>query len=188
MSLRPLALSALLLAASVLAAQAPSAAQSSHPGIDVYGGAAFTSSNPSPANIGGGGGVDIRLRGQLAAAFELTMVRGTSSIVNNITVTDLLIGPRFGGRISSHSSIRPFADFLAGGQHLSNSSDHHSWYYTTGTGAALAADGGLDIPFTHRLALRAEAGYLYSRFTVAGSPGSVSNNRLRGGAFLVYSF
>lgn len=152
---------------------------------DVYGGAAFTGNNPAGGNFGAGFGIDRRFTRWVGAAGEYTFVQTSCCVVNNIVLSDFLGGLRL--HLPSSGRVRPFADFLAGGQYLSNSSNHHSWYYSNGGGPAIAADGGLDIALTRRLALRNEAGYVYSQFATFGGP-SQSNNRWRAGVYLVFHF
>lgn len=111
--------------------------------------------------------------------------RTSCCVVNNITLMDFLGGPRFTLPVSGR--VQPFADVLAGGQYLNNSSNHHSWLYTNGGGPAVAADGGLDIALTNRLSFRGEAGYVYSRFAEFALP-SVNNNRWRAATYVVFHF
>ena len=154
---------------------------------EIYGGAAFTGSNPSGATYGFNAGIANNFARWLGAAGEFTLVETSCCVVNHIVLTDYLVGPRVQMPFGRMGNISPFADALFGGQTLTNSSNHHSWYYETGTGPAIAADGGLDVRLTDRLAIRGEAGYLYSRFAVFGMPG-VSNSRWRAATGAVFRF
>jgi hypothetical protein len=109
---------------------------------------------------------------------------GTAGVANSTTLFDYLAGPRIS--VNRNSRISPFADFLAGGQYLHNGSTQHSYYYANGGGAALAAEGGLDVRLTRHLALRAQAGILHSTF--ATPPTTTSNNGFRAASFLVLRF
>ena len=140
----------------------------------IYGGPTFSGDNPSGATFGAGFGIAGNFSRWVGAGGEFTFIRTTCCVVNNIVVTDFLVGPRF-ARPFGHSRVSPFADFLFGGQHLSESSDHHSLFYNSGSGPAVAADGGLDLSLTRRVAFRGQAGYLYSRFSSEG--GAVGNSR-----------
>lgn len=153
----------------------------------VYGGPVFTGSNPSGATFGFGFGVAGDFTRWIGAAGDFTLVQTTCCVVNHIVLTDYLFGPRVQIPMSHFGKVSPFADVLFGGQTLTNSSNHHSWYYVTGTEPAMAADGGLDIRLSHRLAIRSQAGYIYSRFAVAGTP-AVSNSRWRAATSLVFRF
>ena len=154
---------------------------------EVYGGAAVTGSNPSGATYGFNAGITRNFVPWIGAAGDFTLVQTTCCVVNHIVLIDYLVGPRVQMPFSRAGKISPFADVLFGGQTLINSSNHHSWYYETGSGPAIAADGGADVRLTHRLAIRAEAGYIYSQFAVGGTP-SVSNSRWRAGTGLVFRF
>lgn len=154
---------------------------------EIYGGPAFTGSNPSGATYGFGVGVASHFTHWLGAAGDFTLVQTTCCVVNHIVLTDYLFGPRVQLPFARTGKLTPFVDVLFGGQTLNNSSSHHSWYYTTGSGPAIAADGGLNVRLTGRLSIRGNAGYLYSHFAVAGMP-SVSNSRWRAGTSLVFRF
>ena len=80
----------------------------------------------------------------------------------------------------------PVADVLFGGQRLNNSSNHHSYLYNNGSGAAIAADGGLDLRLTSRIAFRGELGLVHSQFSQ--TTGSVSNDGWRAATYVVYHF
>ena len=56
--------------------------------------------------------------------------------------------------------------------------------YRNGGGAALAADGGVDVRLTRHLAFRAQVGFVHSSF--ATTPTTASNDRWRAGTFLVF--
>jgi len=161
--------------------------ESAYRRYEVYGGAAFSGSNPSGDTFGGGFGVAGNFRRWAGVLGKFTFVRGTHSVVNQITLTDYLVGPRIAKPFSASSHLSPFADVLFGGQTLNNSSNHHSWYYTNGTGAAIAADGGFDVRLTSRVAIRGELGLVHSWFSTFGS-GSVSNDRWRAATYVVYHF
>lgn len=150
----------------------------------IFVGAAFTSNNPANGTVGLGGGASFHLYRMLEVLGEFDSYVGTGGAANTTALFDYLIGPRV---VFAHSSrLSPFADFMAGGQYLHNGSTQHSYYYANGGGAAVAADGGIDIRLTSRLALRTQAGFIHSVF--ATPPTTTSNNRMRAGSFLVYRF
>lgn len=155
---------------------------------EIYGGPVFTGSNPSGDTFGGGFGVAGNLTRWSGVLGEFTVVRGSCCSVNNITLTDYLVGPRIARPFSASSHLSPFADVLFGGQTLNNSSNHHSWLYNNGTGPAIAGDGGLDVRLTSRLAIRGELGLVHSRFSRGGVSGPVSNDRWRAATYVVYHF
>ncbi len=150
----------------------------------IFVGAAFTSNNPANGTVGLGGGASFHVYRMLEAVGEVDSYIGYPGTANTTTLMDYLVGPRFSANRGSRFS--PFADFMVGGQTLHNSSTQHSYYYANGGGAALAADGGIDIKITCRLALRAQAGFIHSTF--ATPPTTTSNNRMRAASFLVFQF
>ena len=155
--------------------------------LQVYGLAEFNGSNPVGEGAGFAVGVAGDLRPWLGLAAEVRMARTLSAVVDNITVSDILAGPRFMLPLGRRSRVTPFADLLGGLQYLTNSSNHHSWYYTDGGGPAVGGDGGADFSLSRRLAARVQAGVLYSRFSASPGP-AVSNTRLQAAAGLVYRF
>ncbi len=180
----------LCLSGSLAFSQVHSATDASAPlgHWQIYGGPTFTGSNPSGATFGGAGGIGFDVAHWVAVMGEFSMVRTTCCGVNNITLTDYMVGPRVGLPLRRSSRVVPFADVLFGGQYLANSSNHHTWYYSSGGGWATAFDGGADVRMTNHFALRAEMGYVFSRFSVAGGTGPVSNSRWRAAPYLVYRF
>ena len=162
-------------------------AESSLQRFELYGGPAFTGNNPSRATFGAGFGVAGNLNRWAGVLGEFTFVRDTCCVVNHITLTDYLVGPRI-GMLTASSRLSPFADFLFGGQTLHNSSNHHSFFYGNGSGPAIAADAGLDLRLSHRLAFRGQAGYVHSRFATSGGSPPVSDNRWRAATYVVYRF
>jgi len=151
---------------------------------DFYAGGAFTGSNPSNATTGFGGGAAFRLYRMVGIAAEFDSYIGTSGVANSTALYDYLVGPRISFNRSARLSA--FADFLGGGQYLHNGSTQHSYYYGNGGGAALAADGGVDVRLTRHLAFRAQVGFVHSSF--ATTPTTTSNDRWRAGTFLVFRF
>ena len=178
----------LLLSGSLAWSQASQLGESGYRRYQIYGGPMFTGSNPSGNTFGGGFGAGGNFARWAGVLGEFTLVRGSCCSVNNITLTDYLVGPRIGKPWSASSRLGPFADVLFGGQTLNNSSNHHTWTYSNGTGPAIAADGGLDVRLSTRLAFRGEAGFVHSRFSIAGPSGSVYNDRWRVASYLVYRF
>jgi len=154
---------------------------------EIYGGSAFSGGNPSGDSFGGGFGFSGNFTRWAGALGEFTILQHTCCVVNSITLTDYLLGPRIAKRLSASSRVTPFADVLFGGQTLLNSSNHHSWEFNNGSGPAIAGDGGADISVTSRLALRGEFGFIHSRFSRLGAS-AVSNDRWRAGTYIVYRF
>jgi hypothetical protein len=174
-----------LLATPVLSAQAPSGSGAADLRNDVFVGAAFNGDNPSGASTGVGGGADFHLIGPLGADGQVAVYSNGTNGTNTITLVDYLFGPRVQARLSSH--VAPFADFLVGGQTLSNSSRQHSYYYSNGIGFAAAGDAGADVRLARRIALRGQFGFVFSEFAVS-SPGPSGNYRWRAGVNLIYRF
>lgn len=123
-------------------------------GVLCFAGGAFTGSNPSNATTGFGGGAAFRLYRMVGIAAEFDSYIGTSGVANPTALYDYLVGPRISFNRSARLSA--FADFLGGGQYMHNGSTQHSYYYGNGGGAALAADGGVDVRLTRHLAFRAQ--------------------------------
>ncbi len=181
MRLLPALTSILLVAPLWCGAQAPAV-----PRNDLFAGAAFTGSNPaSNGTAGVNGGADFHLIGPLGVDGQISWFSAGNGAANTTTIVDYLVGPRAQARLSTR--VAPFADFLVGGQTLSNSSSQHSYYYTNGSGFATAVDAGADIRLTRRIALRGQAGFVFSEFAVVGAS-PVGNYRFRGGVNLVYRF
>ncbi len=188
MHARRISLALLLLSGIPVLSQVHPATESQYRRYEIYGGAAFTGSNPSGATFGGGFGVGGNFNRWAGALGEFTLVRTTCCVVNNITVSDYLVGPRIGRPLSASTRLSPSADVLFGGQTLNNSSNHHSWFYGNGTGPAIAADGGLNFRLTSRLSFRGQAGFVHSRFATSGGLPAVSNDRWRAATYVVYRF
>lgn len=182
-----ISLSILLLSGALAWSQAHPLAESANRRYEIYGGPVFTGSNPSGDTFGGGFGVAGNFTRWAGVLGELTFARGSCCVVNNITLTDYLVGPRIARPFSASSHLSPFADVLFGGQTLNNSSNHHSWQYNNGSGPAIAADGGVDVRLTSRFSFRGQIGLVHSRFSVFGSP-AVYNDRWRAGTYVVYHF
>lgn len=178
----------LLLSCAVVWPQGRPLSEAGRDRWEIYGGPAFTGSNPSGDTFGGGLGAAGNFTRWAGVQGEFTFVRGLCCEVNNITLTDYLVGPRIAKPFSASSRLSPFADVLFGGQTLNNSSNHHSWLYNNGSGSAIATDGGFDVRLTSRLAFRGEVGMVHSQFSRGGVLGSVSNNRLRAATYVVYHF
>ena len=162
-------------------------AESNPQRFEIYGGPAFTGDNPSGATFGAGLGIAGNFNRWAGALGEFTFVRDTCCVVNHITLTDYLVGPRI-GMLAASSRVSPFADFLFGGQTLNNSSNHHSFFYGSGSGPAISADAGFDLRLSHRLAVRGQVGYIHSRFATSGGSPPVLNNRFRGATYAVWRF
>ncbi len=156
---------------------------------EVYGGLALTGPNSSDARWGGGGGICGYPLRWLGVQGDFSVAEGNTGSTNNTTLTDYLAGPRLARRLSQSVQVSPFVDYLVGVQHLNNASTQHSYYYATGSGAAQAADGGMDIRVNSRVAVRAQAGGVFSHFAVAGgSTNGATNIRWRAGVYLVFQF
>ncbi len=181
-------LACLLLTGGFAWSQGHAATESDNHRWEIYGGPAFTGSNPSGDTFGGGFGVGGNFLRWFGALGEFTLVRGTCCGVNNITLADYLVGPRIAKPFSRSTRVSPFADFLFGGQSLSNSSNHHAWFYGNGSGPAMAADGGLTLRLTNHLALRGQMGYVYSRFATSGGLPPINNSRWRAATYVAYRF
>ena len=150
----------------------------------IFAGAAFTSNNPANGTVGFGGGASFHVYRFLEIAGEVDNYIGSPGVANTTTLLDYLAGPRIS--LNRNSRLSPFADFMAGGQSLHNSSTQHSYFYANGGGAALAGDGGVEIELTRHLAVRAEAGIIHSNF--ATPPAKTSNNSMRAESYLVFRF
>jgi hypothetical protein len=150
----------------------------------IFVGAAFTSNNPANGTVGIGGGASFHVYRMLEIAGEVDSYIGSPGSENTTTLLDYLVGPRIS--FSRNSRLSPFADFMAGGQSLHNSSTQHSYFYANGGGAALAGDGGVDVKLTRHLAVRAEAGIIHSNF--ATPPTTTWNNSMRAGSYLLFRF
>jgi len=179
---------ALLSLAAPAWSQAHSFTESQYQRFEIYGGPVFAGSNPTGDTYGGGFGVGGNFARWAGVMGEFTLLRGSCCSVNTTTLTDYLVGPRVAKPFSASSRLGPFADVLFGGQTLNNSSNHHTWMYSNGTGPAIAADGGVDVRLTRRLAIRAELGLVHSWFIPGGGGGTVSNDRWRAASYVVYRF
>jgi hypothetical protein len=155
------------------------------PRNDIFVGAAFNGDNPSGANTGVTGGADFHLLGPVGVDGQVGFFSNGTNGTNTITLIDYLVGPRVQERASDRVAM--FADFLVGGQTLNNSSNQHSYYYTSGSGLATAGDAGADVRLTRRIALRGQFGFVFSEFAVS-SAGPNGNYRWRGGVNLIYRF
>jgi hypothetical protein len=176
----------LLLSGLPLCCQTETGKGPSAPSGDLYGGATFTGSNPaSNTSAGFGGGVDFRAYKWLEAQVDISGFFATSGVANLTSTVDYLVGPRISNP-HSVSRLKPFADFLIGGQTFHNGSTQHSYYYSNGSGLAYAVDGGADIRLTRHLAVRGQAGFISSRY--ATSPTTTTTYRWRAGTFLVFRF
>jgi hypothetical protein len=179
-------LSFVLLSGSLAGAQAQPTKESTPSTGDFYGGGTFTGSNPaSNASAGFGGGVDVRAYKWIEIEGDISTFFATSGSANLTTTVDYLAGPRVSKPLSV-SRLSPFADFLVGGQTFHNGSTQHTYYYGNGSGLAFAGDGGVDIRMTRHFALRAQGGFISSRY--ATPPTTTTNIRWRAGTFLVYRF
>jgi hypothetical protein len=175
----------LVFASSLASCQVSPHHESSNPtNGDLFFGAVFNSNNPGNGTAGLGGGASFRVYRVLEVVGEFDSYIGSPGVANTTTLLDYMVGPRFS--MNHGSRLSPFADFMAGGQYLHNGSTQHSYYYANGGGAALAADGGIDIRLVRHLALRAQAGFIHSTF--ATPPTRTSNDRLRAATFLVFRF
>ncbi len=183
-----ISISALLLSGTLAWSQAHPMSESGYRRYEIYGGPVFTGSNPSGDTFGGGFGVAGNFTRWAGVLGEFTLVRGGCCVVNNITLTDYLVGPRVAKPFSASSRLSPFADVLFGGQTLNNSSNHHSWLFNNGSGPAFTADGGLDVRLTARVAFRGQLGLVHSRFSQSGGLGPASNDRWRAATYVVYHF
>ena len=187
MRVHKVSLSVLLLLGACAWSQAHPTSEFNDRRFEIYGGPVFTGSNPSGDTFGGGFGIAGNFTRWAGVLGEFTLFRGSCCVVNNITLTDYLVGPRITRPFSASSRLSPFADLLFGGQTLNNSSNHHTWLYNNGSGPAVAADGGVGLRLTSRLALRGQIGFVHSRFSRLGAP-AVSNDRWRGATFVAYRF
>lgn len=180
----------LFLSSSLAWSQAEPGSALTNTRFDIYGGPAFTGNSPGVASTGFNAGVGVRVLPWMAGVFDLSAYFGNNGVANTATMTDYLVGPRFFAPRSARSRVKPFADVLFGGQSLHDSSSQHSYYPGNGSGIALAADGGLDLGISRHLAIRGQAGFIYSRFAVVGTGlnGPLSNNRYRAGVGMVYRF
>jgi hypothetical protein len=179
-----LSLPALMLCGVCAWSQAHSSPEFDARRYQIYGGAAFTGSNPSENTQGFGFGFGGDFNRRAGVQGEFTVVRSSCCVVNTVTLIDFLAGPRLAQPLSRSSRVGLFADFLVGAQHVDNSdARQHSFLYRNGAGPAAALDGGLDFRVSSRLALRAQAGGVFSQFAGAGAA-----SRWRAGTFLVYRF
>jgi hypothetical protein len=180
-----ISVSLLLLTCSLASCQVSPHRESADPTTgSIFVGAAFTSNNPANGTVGIGGGASFHVYRMLEIAGEVDSYFGSPGVANSTTLLDYLVGPRIS--FNRNSRLSPFADFMAGGQSLHNSSTQHSYFYANGGGAALAGDGGVDIRLTRHMAVRAEAGFIHSTF--ATPPTTTSNNRMRAASLLVFRF
>ena len=185
MYLCKIAVSVLFSACSLASCQVSPRHESAAPtNGDVFVGAVFNSNNPANGTAGLGGGAVFHVYRILEVVGEFDSYIGSPGVANTTTLFDYLVGPRL--VLVRRSRLTPFADFMGGGQYLHNGSTQHSYYYGNGGGAALAADGGIDIRLSRHLALRAQAGFIHSTFVTA--PTTTSNDRLRAASFLVFRF
>ena len=90
-----LSLFVLLLGASCAGAQAHPEKNTTASYAEVYGGPAFTGSNPGNGTFGAGGGLDLQFSHGLGLVGDFTLCRGSGGSANNTTVTDYLFGPRY---------------------------------------------------------------------------------------------
>lgn len=183
-------LALLFLSSTVAWSQAEPGRAASATRLDVYGGAAFTGNNPGVATTGFNAGVGARVLPWMAGVFDLSSYFGSNSVADTAVLTDYLVGPRLFAPRSGRSRVRPYADVLFGGQSLHHTSTQHSYYPGNGNGLAVAADGGVDLGISRHLAIRGQAGFIYSRFAVVGTglTGPLTNNRYRAGVGMVYRF
>ena len=179
----------ILVSGTVCWCQAPRTAEPAERRWEVYGGLALSGPNSSNARSGAGGGICGYPLLWLGVQGDFSVVQGGNGTANPTILTDFLVGPRLARPLSRSVFVSPFVDYLFGVQHLNNGSSQHSYYYVTGSGAAQALDGGVDIRLIRSLALRAQVGGVFSHFAVgAGSTNGATNIRWRAGAYLVYRF
>ncbi len=162
--------------------------------LDVFGGYLYGGGDADQAGSGFLAGVDVDriFKGiGFTGEFGYTKASSPPSPVDPISQFNVLAGPRFAFPVSSSSRLVPFFDVLVGTNTLHNSGQEYTYRYSNHTSFAWTVDGGLDIPLSRHIALRAQGGYLGTSLqgtTYTGpSPGN-NAGRLRVSAGAVLRF
>jgi hypothetical protein len=161
-----------------------------YPKAEVYGGYSYVnidtndlsarqSANGWEASVSGNFNKWLGVEGSVAGyykGYDLTVV-GLGSA--HVSVSDYFFGG--GPRLN----FRPFfVHALVGGDHLTGSALGVSLSQDSLSGAF---GGGVQVPVSPRLSVRASGDYVFSRHNILGGP-SVTQNNVRVGAGIVYSF
>ncbi len=177
----------LLLASGALASSQAAAPRPVAPKADLYGGFAVTAGGPVGWGKGYSAGGDFRLHGSsLYLAIDGTGFWEKAPYGNSSSENVALFGPRYRLRIPSNG-MAIFGDLLAGMDFFRNKGQSYTWTYNDATLPALAADAGIDIPLSTRLAIRPQAGYFWTRSknSTYGGPASPANTIVNRGRFVV---
>ncbi len=143
--------------------------------------------NPQKFNLNGGYaslGIKYKYWLSFAGEFTGTHANNISALGQNLFLTTYTAGPRITFR---RRYTVPFAQATFGAAHGSDSYFPTATSYTTSANTfALTAGGGLDLEFTHGLAIRAiQAQYLHTGFN---NGVNTSQNQLMLGAGVVFKF
>jgi len=159
--------------------------------VEVFGGYTYERPDFSLVNSNGGANgwnaaVNFKMRPWIGVVadvsglyprFTFPELNGATSVAASGSSYSYLFGPQVsspGGRFS------PFAHFLVGESQVSNESFGNQGSiqnFQSNHALSFAAGGGIDYWLKPRIAIRAQADWLYTRFTGAGPGASYSQNR-----------
>ena len=185
MPVRDLCLTFVLLLGAAASAQTPAAVDFNSSRWEVFAGTAWAGPNPSNARFGGDGGLNFRIVRPINVAGEVSVCTHTAG-GNTATLVDYFVGPRFSTTWSARSRVSLFADFLFGGQTMTNSNNNPEIYYMNNTSFALAGDVGFEVALTRHLAVLGQGGFVESKFEQNSL--LEGNYRLRAEANVAYRF
>jgi opacity protein-like surface antigen len=134
---------------------------------DVYGGYSVVP-NSFTLGVANGwnAGADIGYH-HIAAALDFGQYFSSNSFGASSKTFTFLVGPRIWIPVRRSSRVMPFGDVLLGGAYASNSGFASTQLFSSNWEFAWAADGGIDYRVTPRVSIRAQGGYLYTRYTTA---------------------
>jgi len=167
---RKIAISLLLFFVAIPLCQGQFLGELSRRNTDVYGGYSYTTNN-FIVNQGGvsgwDAGVDLRTKKWLDAAMEISGYDTTLNFGEHLNMIAVLFGPQLRLPVRRMPRASVFGEFLIGAAVAQQDNFFVSQKFTNSTEFAWTAQGGLDYRLRRHLALRAQGGYLYSRFHTA---------------------
>jgi opacity protein-like surface antigen len=185
--MRPLSLIglALLLLSCLVMAQSSDPAQASDR-VEVFGGYTYVKPDFSLVNPNGGvsgwnAAVNFKMRPWIGIVADVSglyprytfpELNGSTSVSASGTAYTYMFGPQVS---LPQGRIRPFAHFLVGESHVSNENlgnQGSTQNFQSNNALSFAAGGGVDYSVKPRIAIRGQVDWLYTRFTIAGVPGS----------------
>ena len=203
--MRPAALSvlAVLLFGGFVTAQSDQTQVSDR--VEVFGGYTYERPDFSLVNSNGGANgwnaaVNFKMRPWIGVVadvsglyprYTLPELNGANSVSASGSSYSFLFGPQVS---SERGRFSPFAHFLVGESHVSNENFGNQGglqNFQSNHALSFAAGGGVDYWLKPRIAIRAQADWLYTRFTLGGVPGtnySQNRNVARVSTGLVFRF